>query len=278
MATAEVLAAEDGPFNAPHDYVLSAGEAFEPTTIAAQFDGTGAAGAFLACCSFLSQDGKLLGRVFPAAIAKGDVAVVTYSPFALSPSNVFAAAATADRGDLVLAGAGVLSQTFDRWLGQGTKTSASGRAWYFPIGLVAGDVVTGATVYHSAAGVGVTLYKVGLFLPDGSSRVAVTANRSADANAAVGYKPMPFLAQYVVPTSGRYYLGVISVTGTSPTWLHASNAASGNAAVGLPPAPGGDNAYYTDAGPLADLPTSFSKAALGSPPATVAPAWFGVYT
>lgn len=74
-------AAEDGPFATPHEYKLSAGEAFEPLSINATWDGSAAAGAFLPCCSFYSQDGRLLARTFPAQVAAGDTAEVTYSPF-----------------------------------------------------------------------------------------------------------------------------------------------------------------------------------------------------
>lgn len=84
---AEVLAHEDGPFPAPHTYTLSPGEAFQPSSICVLWDGAAAAGDFLPCCSFYSQDGKLLGRSFPGTVPAGDGQRVTYSPFALSPGG-----------------------------------------------------------------------------------------------------------------------------------------------------------------------------------------------
>jgi hypothetical protein len=84
-AAAEVLAHEDGPFPAPHTYRLSPGESFQPSSICVLWDGSGAGGDFLPCCSFYSKDGKLLGRAFPGTIPAGDSVRVTYSPFALSP-------------------------------------------------------------------------------------------------------------------------------------------------------------------------------------------------
>jgi hypothetical protein len=88
VATVEVLLGQDGPFSTPHDYLLSAGEAFEPTAVFAIYDGSAAAGAFLACLTFVSQDGRVLARVFPeSAVPAGDTAQVTFSPFALAVSS-----------------------------------------------------------------------------------------------------------------------------------------------------------------------------------------------
>jgi hypothetical protein len=84
---AAVLAHEDGPFAAPHSYTLAPGESFQPSSICVLWDGSAAAGDFLPCCSFYSQDGKLLGRSFPGTVPAGDLQRVTYSPFALSPGG-----------------------------------------------------------------------------------------------------------------------------------------------------------------------------------------------
>lgn len=88
MSVAEVLVGIDGPKSTPFDYTLSPGEGFEPTAVFAIFDGTAAGGTFLPCLTFLSQDGRILSRVFPtASVPAGDIADVTYSPFALSPTS-----------------------------------------------------------------------------------------------------------------------------------------------------------------------------------------------
>jgi hypothetical protein len=83
----ETLATIDGPVAAPAAYVLAAKESFQPNVVTATFDGSGAAAAFLPCCSIYSQDGKLISRTFPAQVAVGDVAEVTYGPFLPSPSG-----------------------------------------------------------------------------------------------------------------------------------------------------------------------------------------------
>lgn len=66
----------------PFTYVLSGAQTFTPETAFATFDGSGASGDFLACMSFLAQDGKRFMRVFPTtSVAGGDVADVTFAPF-----------------------------------------------------------------------------------------------------------------------------------------------------------------------------------------------------
>jgi hypothetical protein len=56
-------------------------------TISATFDGTGASGAYLPCCSIYSQAGALLARDFPSQVAAGSSAEVTYHPFLRSASG-----------------------------------------------------------------------------------------------------------------------------------------------------------------------------------------------
>lgn len=66
----------------PYTYTLSGAQTFTPETAFATFDGSGASGDFLACMSFLAQDGKRFMRVFPTTpVAGGDVADVTFAPF-----------------------------------------------------------------------------------------------------------------------------------------------------------------------------------------------------
>jgi hypothetical protein len=64
----------------PSQYQLAAGESFTPEAVTASFDGSGAAGGFLACLSVYAQSGELLSRTFPAEVAAGDIAKVTYAP------------------------------------------------------------------------------------------------------------------------------------------------------------------------------------------------------
>lgn len=67
---------------APSVYELTQSQTLSPRAAIATFDGTGAAGPFLACLSFYAQNGTLLTRVFnPNPVAAGDVAEVSYAPF-----------------------------------------------------------------------------------------------------------------------------------------------------------------------------------------------------
>lgn len=66
------------PFQVP----LAPGQDVRVFSIVAEWDGSGAGAAFLACCSIYSQDGKLLARTRPEQqFAAGDTGVVTYAPF-----------------------------------------------------------------------------------------------------------------------------------------------------------------------------------------------------
>ena len=66
----------------PNAYVLPGTLNFIPTAVTALFDGSGAAGSYIACLTFKSQDGLIMARTFPETeIAAGGSAEVTYAPF-----------------------------------------------------------------------------------------------------------------------------------------------------------------------------------------------------
>jgi hypothetical protein len=65
---------------APSTYTLAAGEAFEPESVTATFDGSGAAGSFLPVLSIYAQSGELISRSPAAQLAAGDSAEVTFAP------------------------------------------------------------------------------------------------------------------------------------------------------------------------------------------------------
>jgi hypothetical protein len=78
----EIVEAAFPDGDAPSVYTLSPGEGIAPETIEATFDGSGAAGDFLPCCTIYAADGRKLARTFPAsAMAAGDLSGVTFSPF-----------------------------------------------------------------------------------------------------------------------------------------------------------------------------------------------------
>ena len=86
MSTEQVFITQGGPFTVPETYVLSQSETFRPSVINATFNGAGASGHFLPCCTIYSQTGKLISRTFPETVAAGDTAEVTYGPFLQPPS------------------------------------------------------------------------------------------------------------------------------------------------------------------------------------------------
>jgi hypothetical protein len=74
------IAVGDG--DAPVTYTLPPGEELAPYTVEATFDGSGAASAFLPCCTLYAQDGRKLARTFPAAaMSAGALSGVTFAPF-----------------------------------------------------------------------------------------------------------------------------------------------------------------------------------------------------
>jgi hypothetical protein len=79
---ASVTRTDTRPLQGGVGYQLTDTEEWAPEAVEANFDGTSAAGPFLACLSLYSPGGALISRSFPYdAIAAGDVAKVTYAPF-----------------------------------------------------------------------------------------------------------------------------------------------------------------------------------------------------
>lgn len=82
FAAPPYLFAQQGDQPSPATYVIPGSLVVQPTASTATFDGTAAAGSFLAALSFYAQSGELLSRVFSQqAVAAGDVAQVSYAPF-----------------------------------------------------------------------------------------------------------------------------------------------------------------------------------------------------
>jgi hypothetical protein len=66
----------------PFEYQLAPGEAIALSSVAAEFDGSGAGGSFLPALGLYAQSGELLARTFPSsAVTAGASAEVTFSPF-----------------------------------------------------------------------------------------------------------------------------------------------------------------------------------------------------
>ena len=74
--------AQLGSAPSPLEYPLPASVVVQLTAATATFDGTDAAGNFLACLSFYDQAGNKIVRVFPQTpVPAGEVADVNYAPF-----------------------------------------------------------------------------------------------------------------------------------------------------------------------------------------------------
>lgn len=72
----------DGTHPAPVAYTVPGSQSIRPESMCALFDGSGAGGSFLACCSIYSQAGHLIGRAFaPDTFGSGDKAQVSFGPF-----------------------------------------------------------------------------------------------------------------------------------------------------------------------------------------------------
>lgn len=76
------LVYSDNPGALPATYRIPPGGQVTLESVAAFFDGSGAAGTFLPCLAVYSQDDKLIGRWFPSQqMAAGDTGEVSYGPF-----------------------------------------------------------------------------------------------------------------------------------------------------------------------------------------------------
>ena len=73
---------QSGPNAAPATFTIAPKQIVQPASVFAQFDGTGAGAAFLACLTIRSKTGDILSRTFPAqTVPAGGTADVTYAPF-----------------------------------------------------------------------------------------------------------------------------------------------------------------------------------------------------
>lgn len=118
---------------APLTYRLSDLQQFSPQSISASFDGSGAAGSFLPCVSFLAPDGTLIARcVTDAAVTAGDSAEVTWAPFLRSTGGGGGGSAPTVSGEQVQQGAPTaVANNTTRLLDAGTHLSGPVLANFF---------------------------------------------------------------------------------------------------------------------------------------------------
>ncbi len=82
MASVAPLVYFDNPGEVPADYVFPSGLELRLESVYAEFDGSGASGAWLACLQILSSDNKVIGTYRPdQQLGVGDSAHVTWAPF-----------------------------------------------------------------------------------------------------------------------------------------------------------------------------------------------------
>jgi hypothetical protein len=89
VAITPILIADQGPSPTPASYTVPSSQEINPTSVFAEFDGTGAAGPFIPVLRFVAQSGEILSQTFPTGVTltTGDVARVTFAPFGFSASQ-----------------------------------------------------------------------------------------------------------------------------------------------------------------------------------------------
>lgn len=132
---------------------------------------------------------------------------------------------------------GGISDTIPRWAIDGTLTPTSGRLQLARVTLLAGQVVTSISwLAANIAGASMTNQWFGLFDANRAA-LRLTADDGATAWAAQAVKTLNLTSTYVVPTSGKYYIGLM-VAGATPPNLRAKTGVVTQAS-GLAPILGG---------------------------------------
>jgi hypothetical protein len=139
----------------------------------------------------------------------------------------FAQPAPLSLADLETSGEGFAAQVCPREQVSSTAIPSLGSARCCLLALRKGAVLTTAYVIVSANGAGVTLFKIGLWLPSTGAVLAATVDMSAGVNA--GSVPRgqsgALTAPFTVPADGAYYAGVVQAGGTGATLGLASPGA-----------------------------------------------------
>lgn len=142
---------------APAQVELSTANDLEPLSIVATFDGSGAGGAFLPCCSLYSPSGTLLSRTFPGQVSAGDVATVTFAPFLEEAQAASAPAGNVmnyytTTGSVATSGAGLTQMPLIGWGGPNDGVAVgldgAGNPEIEASGVFAFHVVAGPTVLN----------------------------------------------------------------------------------------------------------------------------------
>lgn len=148
---------------------------------------------------------------------------------------------------------GLITETIVDRIGIAGNSMVDGTVYYMAVYLFAGETLTTAHLFVTTAGTTVTLGKVGLYAADGT-RLALSANQTA-AWEATGLKSIAFGTPYVVPTSGIYYLAVVTKASVlTPQIMASSNSAASTLLICANPIPGGVAPWGSQTGQT-DLPS-----------------------
>ena len=121
--------------------------------------------------------------------------------------------ASASYDDIRRTSEGMIAETFPRILITAGTILVGGTAYFSSIPLRKGTLVSNITVAVNTPGVSMTLSKLGLYDTAGN-RLTVSADQAA-AWESSGLKTAP-VTPYTVPTTGRYFVGLIGAGGTLP--------------------------------------------------------------
>lgn len=123
---------------------------------------------------------------------------------------------------------GLIAQNHDRSASGNTFLLVGGSAYAMLVGLRAGDTITNGYVQCTTAGTGTSLFKLGIYSLDGTTKYASSADQSALFGTA-SVKTIPLSASWTAPADGGYYVVVVSTAATTlPTLLRAAGSPTGS--------------------------------------------------
>jgi hypothetical protein len=167
---------------------------------------------------------------------------------------------------------GLLAESFPRVVATSNLTLTGGTAYAVLVPVYLDQVITNALVQVQAAGNGSTLFKVGLYSLDGTTRYAATADLHTTVPDTTGTKACAFSSAYTVPTDGSVtavYAVIVTTTGTTVTTLATGLALQ----TGYAAPSGGYPIIATGGTGLTDLPATTVTFTAST---TVKPPWVGL--
>lgn len=112
---------------------------------------------------------------------------------------------------------GLLAMSMDRLAVPGFSVLVTQAAYFVPVPLFAGDIISSIVVWVNGAGSGLTLVKVGLYNSTGTL-LASSADNKANFTSSGVFVATSLSSAYTITADGEYYLSILSV-GTGPPGL-----------------------------------------------------------